>query len=111
MKLWQCSICQEVGKWSESWQAFSSLAIDDEWPQWRVIVCSKKCEDVCDKMRKLGTIKMPELRYTHGQSHIRKPAVGYLPQPDQHVLLELWNKQMKPAAIHGHPDQLKGEIL
>lgn len=92
-KLWKCSICGRVDLWSASWGTYTSLAIDDDCPQLRIVTCSDSCHSFADKKMVTGEIALPTVRIYGGMSTMSKPQKGYAAQPDQAKLLREWNEQ------------------
>jgi len=92
MNLWQCSLCCSVGLWDEGWSAYSSLLINDEWPSYRLILCSPACKERSERWLASGKIKLPRFKMGY-LSKMTHPPVGYKAQPEQRELLKLWNKR------------------
>ncbi len=100
MKLWKCSICHKVSFWSPTHQAFSSFLVDEEYPSFRVIACSKDCQTKAEAGHANGTIELPKIQMGGYTTRLIRNHKGYNPQPDQKTLIRIWNKEHAEMPIN-----------
>jgi hypothetical protein len=98
MRLWKCTVCGRINLWGPTWDAYSSILIDDECPRLRVITCSAVCKSEAEARISDGRWKLPEV-IPHGYSVRIKSHKGYRAQPEQRELLRIWNEKLPDGVM------------
>lgn len=93
MKLWRCSICRDVGLWGPTWGCYSNIVVDDEFPSLRLVTCSPVCMKSAESKLANGSIVFPVIKLRGPLADLKRQQVGYDPQPEQRILIEIWNAQ------------------
>jgi hypothetical protein len=91
----KCSVCGHI---TDDFVKYGSFFLREEYPLECIAVCSSECMDTAQQNIEAETWKTPELTASSslGKAHhdIKRPRVGYDPQPTQDELIkELTAKQ------------------
>lgn len=75
---WKCDQCGNVGIWDKNWWQFSSLALEDSYPDDIPTLCSDDCMEKFKKRIELGEVVVTEVKWSgYNDVKIIKKRKGY----------------------------------
>ena len=75
--IYTCTICDKKDEWTETWQQYGSLVIEEYDPSDLILTCSDECRKVALELMAEGSMKLPNVQSRGGIARMTRERIGY----------------------------------